>query len=693
MAKLHIRRTIIFIILGAICGFLYVMFTPKVYEGSVQLMIANPAQRGGSDVVSPDVQKVLDAGASRNPLSELGVLRGRGLFFTALERLSREKNDPDMLTQWERFYGMFDVLGEKESDSVIVQARAYTPDDAASLANYIVEEYNNRRLAVANQATERAINYLEAQIADADEGIKQAFDAQKKFKEENAIADLQGALNQAQVYETQTRGELSQSQANLSATEREIIAARSALDAAKTRQPGEVGTVRNPAINKLEADLADLRSRRASLLAQYTEDHWNVKSVDDAIASVTRELNAARQREFQVNSKVDRPDPLAQQLESQYTSAIIRRNAIQAQLGRVQATHAEHQNRIKFLTEATRKLAELDREVVVKESAYRNLKIQLESLKTRNERGAILATVLFPARAFPDAVYPNVVIVALLSVFGGGALGILYSFVVESLRLRIYTSWQLADLTGLPVVASLPRLPAGVGNQIAGSLAGDNPRIMESIRLLAFSLAAQPHEGCKRLMFTGLDRKTGTTSCAAQLAIALGHTGAKVIFVDGDLMAKEASKVFKADTQKGFAEALQTGSAADAVGEYLRETGNANVKFLPAGVVNDRALRESETVKLEETLKWLSDRCDYLIVDCPPCLRNSEAARLAAETDESYLVVSLRISSVPVVSAALDILRQAGAEVVRLLTTEGDKSEEALARESRVTSASRALPQ
>ncbi|HRK21194.1 MAG TPA: AAA family ATPase [Fimbriimonadaceae bacterium] len=693
MAKLHIRRTIIFIILGAICGFLYVMFTPKVYEGSVQLMIANLGQRGGADVVSPDVQKVLDAGASRNPLSELSVLRGRGLFFTALERLSQEQNDPDMLTDFERYYGMYDVLGEKESDTVVLQARAFTPENAANLANYITEEYNNRRLAVANQATDRAIKYLEAQIADADKGVQDALEARRKYKEENAIANLEAAISQSQVYETQTRGELSQAQSNLAATEREVAAARSALDAAAARKPGEVGTVRNPAINKLENDLADLRSRRASLLAQYNEDHWNVKSVDDAIVSVQRELNAAKRNEFQTNSKVDRPDPLAQSLESQYTGAVIRRNAIQGQLAKIQANYQEHQNRLRFLTGAERKMADLDRDVAVKESAYRNLKIQHESLRTRNERGAILATILFPARAFPDPVYPNVVIVALLSVFGGGALGILYSFVVESLRLRIYTSWQLADLTGLPVVASLPRLPAGMGNQIAGSLAGDSPRIMESIRLLAFSLAAQPHEGCKRLMFTGLDRKTGTTSCAAQLAIALGHTGAKVIFVDGDLIAKEASRVFKAETQKGLAEALQTGSTTDSLGEYLRDSGNANVKFLPAGVVNDRALRESETVKLEETLKWLSDRCDYLIVDCPPCLRNSEAARLAAETDESYLVVSLRISSVPVVSAALDILRQAGAEVVRLLTTEGDKSEEALARESRVTSASRALPQ
>lgn len=694
MAKLHIRRTIFFIILGAICGFLYILFTPKVYEGNVQLMIGNSSRVAGSENYAPDVQKILAGGESRNPLSELGVMRSQGLFFAALQKLSQERNNPDMLNQFERYYGMYDVLGEKESDSVILQARAFSPEDAADLANLISQEYNERRLLISQRSVGRAIAYLEEQLKAATSESQNSLEGRRQFKSDNGITDLQAAITQAQGFENQTRSELSQAEANLSATNSEITAAKVALDAAGQRKPREEVEVRNPAINQLEGMLTELKTRRESLLARVNEDHWEIQAADKAIASTTAELAAARKKEFQKSSKVQGPDPITQQIQTQYETAIIRRSAIQGQIVRLRGAHAEHQQRMRDLTMAERKLADLDRSVAVSESNRRSLEVQLKSLQNRGEgQGAIVATVMFEARPNPEPVFPNIVIVAMLSIFGGGAIGILYSFVVESLRLRIYTSWQLADLTGLPVVASLAKLPPGAARQIEGSLAGASPRIMESLRLLAFSLVAQPHEGCRRLMFTGLDRNTGTSSSAAQLALALGHTGSKVIFIDGDMMTKESSRYFKAEGQKGFAEVLQTGAAADMAGELLRETGTPNVKILPAGLANERALKECETTQLEATLKWLSERCDFLIIDCPPCLRNSEAARLAAETDEAYLVVSLKISSVPIVSAALDILRQAGAEVVRLLTTDGDKGEEALARESRVTAASRALPQ
>lgn len=693
MAKLHIRRTVIFVILGALCGFLYVLFTPKVYEGNVQMVIGNPARATSQGILAPDVERVLVQGESRNPLSELSVLRGRQLFFNALTRLATERGNPDMTRDWERYYAMYDVLGEKESESVILQARAFSPEDAADLANYISQEYNDRRMAVSRSAVGRAETYVQNQIDKGEQELNAALEARRQFKADSSIADLTAAISQGQLYETQTRAALNESQSNLSATESEVRAAKAALDAARMRQDGEEVTQRNPAINKLESDIADLEARRAQLLATYLEDNPQVVAINDAIGSLRKELNAARQREYQISSRVKRPDPTTQQLELQHKQALIRRNAIQGQLTRNIQNFEQQQQRLVELAAAERKLADLDRDVLVRESNVRNLKIQLENLKNRGEGGAILATIMYAATPFPNPVYPNVLIIAILAIFGGGALGILYSFVVESLRLRIYTSWQLADLTGLPVVASLPKLPGGGMRQIEASFAGDSPRIMESMRLMAFSLVAQPHEGCKRLMFTGLDRMTGASSCAAQLATALAQTGSRVIFVDGDLASKSASRFFKAEGQKGLAEALQSTAAVESVGEALRETNSPNLKFLPAGVSNDRALKECETIRLEETLKWLSDRCDFLIFDCPPCLRNSEAARLAAETDEAYLVVSLRISSVPIVSAALDILRQAGAEVVRLLTTEGDKSEEALARESRITAAGRALPQ
>ena len=694
MAKLHIRRTILFIIIGVVCGLIYTMVTPKVYEGVVQLVISTPGtgpNRAGG-ILAPDVLAVYDTGQPRNSLTELTILRGRGLFFEALQETAIKLGKPDMVQDFERYYAMYDVLGEKESDAALVQARAFTPEDAAELANTIANKYNEQRIKVAREASGRTLAYLEDQIQAAQRDLNESLSTRQAFKDKNTIGDFQAALAQAQLYETTTRSNLDQARAALHATEAEVASGRVTLAATGRRQDSERVEGKNPLVTKLEGDLTDLFAAKSRALVQYYEDHPNIRGIDDAIAAVRKDLAEARKKDMQATSKVTRVDPVRTQLEAGLAEAMIKRDTLRESVQEYEAIAAGQQQRIRTLAEAERNLSGLEQNVKVQEANLGNLKIQRENLKNRTDIGQSVAQIIFPARAAKEAVFPEPLLVVLISVFGGAALGLLYSFAVESLRLRIYTSYQLADLTGLPVVASLPRLPGTSSRQISASLATGSPRILESMRLLAFSLVAQPHEGCRRLLFTGIDRSIGASSAAGQLAIALGHTGSKVILVDADLMGRSVTKTFHADSQKGLAEALVSDASVETMAEYLRGTDSPNVMVLPAGVVNERALKECESKRLEEVLGWLAGRCDYLVFDCPPCLKSSEAARLASETDEVYLVVSLKLSTVPVVSTALDILRQAGANVVRIITTEGDRGEEALAREARVSSASRALP-
>lgn len=695
MAKLHIRRTIAFIVIGIIVGFLYMALAPKVYESSLQVVVGPPPPGPGrtyAGTETADVANILNVGQPRNALTELQILRSRSLFFAALQALAEEQRQPEMLNQFERYYSMYDVLGERDSDAVQIRARAYTPEMAVMLANEVYDQYNEQRIASARESTRSTLEYLKGQIETSTVELNKAMQARKDYKEQMAIADLASAITQAQNYETQTQGGIDTVRAQLQSAEGERDKTRQQLAGAKSRIDSESVEQRSFVVAKLENDLADLKRQRATLLGQYLEDHPLVIQVDASIKDVSAQLTQARKTTMIRQSRVDRPDPNRTELERIYNASQIRVNGLTKQLAQLESSGQAHRQRLKDLTGAEQKLAELDRSVLIKEANVRSTTLQYENIKNRSETSVQPASIKFPAMQPLDPVYPDPLIVALLSIVGGAALGLLYSFTVESLRLRIYTSYQLADLTGLPVMASLPKLPGSSIRQLESTLGTSSPRILESIRLLAFSLVAQPQEGCRKLLFTGLDRQTGASSSAAQLAIALGHTGARVILVDADLMGRSTSRIFKAEGQRGLAEALTSEGSLEGLSEALRDTGSPNVKLLPAGISNDRAVKECETKRLGEALSWLESRCDYLVFDTPPCLRHSEAARLASETDEVYLVVSLRISTVPIVSAALDILRQAGAGVVRLVTTEGDRSEEALSREARVSSASKALP-
>ena len=698
MAKLHIRRTIIFIILGIIVGFIYIAVTPKVYEGNLQLVVSNAgtnAQRTATSGLKDDVAKILDTGFARNPVTELNILRDRGLFYSALEYVAEQTNNQEMLRpdNFERYYSMYDVLGERDSDAATIRARAYSPETAALLANTLAEKYNEKRLQTANASVQSALAYLSKQIESSKAELQKALTDRKAYKEQKSLGDIVSYTNQLTAYQVQLISKLNEARADHSASEVELAKINAEYARQKLTQNDSKSFVRNPVLSKLEGDLADMKRQRAQLLTQYLPEHVSVRTIDDSIKSIVSQIEQERKQEYKQQGSSERVDPLHSTLEAQQAGARIReaslRNKVADLTAQVESTGAD----MKAIPLMEQQLADLEREVQVKENNIRTLKIQYEDINNRQNMAARFAEILFTARPNPESVFPDPLIVGLLSVFGGAALGLLYSFAIESLRLRIYTSYQLSDLTGLPVVSSLPKLPAPALKSIGSSLTTASPRILESLRLLAFSLVAQPHQGCRRLLFTGVDRRTGVSSSASQLAIALGHTGARVILVDADLMNKTTSRIFKSESTKGLAEALVGGEGIEATGEYLRDTPSANVKVLPAGLVSANAVKECETKRLEDVLDWLSSKCEYLIIDTPPCLRHSEAARMASETQEAYLVVSLRIASVPIVSSALDILRQAGAEVVRLLATEGDRSEEGLAREVRVSGASKALPQ
>src|SRR5512138_1182160 len=147
MAKLHIRRTVFFIVLGIIVGLIYTIVTPKVYEGRLMLVVGtqNLAQRTGVTTLPQDVQEKLLQGQPRNPNTELQILRGGAVFYEALDGLKTKYTEIDPNRDFDRYYSMYDVLGERESDAVTIRARAFSPEAAADLANAIYQKYNEER--------------------------------------------------------------------------------------------------------------------------------------------------------------------------------------------------------------------------------------------------------------------------------------------------------------------------------------------------------------------------------------------------------------------------------------------------------------------------------------------------------------------------------------------------------------------
>ena len=69
-----------------------------------------------------------------------------------------------------------------------------------------------------------------------------------------------------------------------------------------------------------------------------------------------------------------------------------------------------------------------------------------------------LSKVLYPAVEDDDPVAPDPAKYGFIGLLAGFVVGLLYSFLLEASRLRVYTSQQLSDLTGIPVSGTIRAL-------------------------------------------------------------------------------------------------------------------------------------------------------------------------------------------------------------------------------------------
>jgi capsular exopolysaccharide synthesis family protein len=163
----------------------------------------------------------------------------------------------------------------------------------------------------------------------------------------------------------------------------------------------------------------------------------------------------------------------------------------------------------------------------------------------------------------------------------------------------------------------------------------------------------------RAFMVAGPEAGEGSTTIAANLAVALGQAGRQVVLVSADLRAPRLHLLFGTDNQDGLGNLLMNGSAAP-----LQQTEIAGLKILDAGRVeaNPAALlRNKATASL---FRQLRATVDFVIVDVPPVLSVPDATILAPLMDGAVLVADARSRRSAELVQARDQLMRTGARVL-----------------------------
>lgn len=673
--RLHLRRVIFFTLLGLVVAIIVGLASHPVYEGRMELqVVSGPSLHPTIANLDSHVQELVDAGAARDTLTELDVIRGEGVFDEAYDRVCQDNGKTPNKDERDKLYLMYEVSSTKDASLAIVKARAYDKKFAADVANKIGEVYNDLRKRAAVQSIQTALDYLHNQVADAEKELRRTTRDVEDYKVSHKVLDPGTQILRDTEKRTSLDLERETARAELAAASAEVLADESRLASLNRTYTASAVTIKNPVVQQLESSRADLITKKAQLTATYYEDSVQVKEVNDAIRDID-----ARLREIQnptiKQQTVSTDSPEYQAVQSNLVTARIRKvNAEEKVASLTQGVDSATAAMQQLPTdEAHLNILQSSREVA--DNKYRRVKQEEDDLKFQTEAAARAAQILYPAVEDDQPVAPIWGKLALIGILGGICVGLIYSYTIEGLKLRVYTSSQLTELTGLPVLASVPTLPKAQARKLQRSLPTSKPALLESFRFMAFALTGSG-EGPKSVLFTGVGGSVGCTTSAAQYAIAAARTGAKVALIDYDFQDGSITSLFGMEGRSGVRDLLSRTILPGEGANILYETSQPNLKVVPIGSISGINVADVPLQHLGALVEMLRKEVDLVVIDSPPVDKLSDASRMASFVDEVCLVVSAASTSYRHIPIAQEILRRSGAKEIGLVLTGANHLEE-----------------
>ncbi len=412
----------------------------------------------------------------------------------------------------------------------------------------------------------------------------------------------------------------------------------------------------------LETQLPTLRSsldEASAALERYRRTHGRVdvgletKGMLERSAEAERRLSELLLQRAELRQRFTDSHPSAQTLDDK--------------VARLRAERDAAAGRIRDLPEAEMRSASLLRDVKVANELYLVVVNKVQELKVVKS-GTIGNVRLLDRAVRPRRpVRPDALPALLAALAVGLGMGVGLSFLRRALARGLEDPEAVERATGLPVHASIPHsdAQAALGRGRAardGSelLARSDPAdlAVESVRALRTSVAFALAEAENNVVaLGGPSPGVGKSFVAANLAQVLAESGSRVLLVDADLRKGRLHDMLGGAGEPGLSDMI---AAGEPVPGAVRPTAQSGLDFLPRGrgAPNPSELLGSE--RFRRVMEWASRSYDVVVVDTAPILAVTDAALVSRHCGVNLLVLRAGRHPVREIGAAMKAYAQGG---------------------------------
>ena len=291
--------------------------------------------------------------------------------------------------------------------------------------------------------------------------------------------------------------------------------------------------------------------------------------------------------------------------------------------------------------------------------------------------GEILAPAILPTE--PSS--PNHIRTGAFALFVGISLGVGLAFLRERMDERVHDRGDLEPTLGLPVLATIPAARMRRRRKEILTWSKPNSDVAEAYKAMRTALmVSASRDGWGSLMVTSATPGEGKTFTAVNVAVALAHSGVKVILVSADLRQPGLGNYLHLSKRTGLANVLA--GTVDVESALSQVQGIRNLRLLGSGIpsewngpkhpTNNNAAGQLGSKTMRESLTRLSGLADMVLLDTTPVLGIADAVALAPLVDATLLIVDTERATRGTVREAMQRLEGVGARVIGAVLTRYD---------------------
>lgn len=246
---------------------------------------------------------------------------------------------------------------------------------------------------------------------------------------------------------------------------------------------------------------------------------------------------------------------------------------------------------------------------------------------------------------------PNIGKILMISVIVGILFGIIMVIIKELLSKKILDPYDIEKLTKIPIYGIL-------------SKKSDSYIFREGLRTIRTNLEFKRLEKnhCMKILISSIIEKEGKTTITAQLGKIIQKSNRKVLLIDLDLRKPRLHKELNITTEdKGI---------TNFISEDYKEIVvpiDTNLDFIPAGTALENGSELLLSNKLDNLIKSLEKRYDYIIFDTAPIGSVTDTTSILKYSDIILLVVRAKLSQKDYIADIQRMKEDRGIESVAII--------------------------